>query len=113
MTGSAPFFESETPECGEQDDAGHVEGPAGEVVLAHLGLAHGVEEELEVPDDAGEGGEDVVGGEGALGEAVVGGDVEGVVVDEGAARGVGGTHRVAAGSASELADGFVFEDEDC
>ena len=50
-----------------------MEGPGGEVVLAHLGLAHGVEEELEVPDDAGEGGEEVVGDEGGGGEAVVGG----------------------------------------
>ena len=39
---------------------GHVEGPGGEVVLAHLGLAHGVEEELEVPDDAGECCEEIV-----------------------------------------------------
>ena len=111
--GSAPLLEREAPEGGEEDDAGHVEGPAGEVVLAHLGLAHGVEEKLEVPDDAGERGEDVVGDEGARGEAVVGGDVEGVVVDEGAAGGVGGAHRVAAGFASELADGAVFEDQDC
>ncbi len=44
---------------------GHVEGPGGEVVLAHLGLAHGVEEELEVPDNAGKRGEEIVGDEGA------------------------------------------------
>ena len=62
--GAAPLFEGESPEGGEDDDAGHVEGPAGEVVLAHLGLAHGVEEELEVPDDAGQCGEDVVADEG-------------------------------------------------
>ena len=83
--GSAPLFEREAPEGGEEDDARHVEGPTGEVVLAHLCLAHGVEEELEVPDDSGEGGKDVVESEGARGEAVVGGDVEGVVVDEGVA----------------------------
>ena len=55
--GAAPLAQDEAPESGEDDDAGHVEGPGGEVVLAHLGLAHGVEEELEVPDDAGESGE--------------------------------------------------------
>ncbi len=59
-----------------------MEGPAGEVVLAHLGLAHGVEEELEVPDDAGERGEDVVGDEGFGGEVIVGGGVEWVEVDQ-------------------------------
>ena len=111
--GSAPFFERETPECGEEDNARHVKGPTGEIVLAHFCLAHGVEEELEVPDDASEGGQDVVGSEGALGEAVVGGDVEGVIVDEGVAGGMGGAHGVAAGCAGELADGFVFEDQDC
>ena len=61
---ASPLFQEEAPERGEDNDAGHVEGPAGEVVLAHLGLAHGVEEELEVPDDAGHGGEEVVGDEG-------------------------------------------------
>ena len=80
-----PLLEDEAPEGGEDDDAGHVKGPAGEVVLAHLGLAHGVEEELEVPDDSGHGGEDVVGEEGLGGDAVVGGGVEGVEVDEGVA----------------------------
>ena len=80
-----PLLEGEAPEGGEDDDAGHVKGPAGEIVLAHLGLSHGVEEELEVPDDPGHGGEDVVGDEGLGGDAVVGGGVEGVEVDEGVA----------------------------
>ena len=84
-TGAAPFFEEEAPEGGEDDDAGHVEGPAGEVVLAHLGLAHGVEEELEVPDDSCERGEDVIEEEGFGGKVVVGGGVERVEVDEGLA----------------------------
>lgn len=88
-----------------------MEGPAGEVVLAHLGLAHGVEEELEVPDDAGHRGEEVVEDQGAGGDAVVGGGVEGVEVDQGVARGVGGAHGVEAGFADELADGAIFEDE--
>ena len=89
-----------------------MEGPAGEVVLAHLGLAHGVEEELEVPDDAGEGGKDVVLDEGLWGEVVVGGGAEGVEVDQGLTGGVGGAHGVEAGLAGELFDGAVFEDED-
>ena len=70
--GAAPFFEEEAPEGGEDDDGGHMEGPGGEVVLAHLGLAEGVEEELEVPDDAGGGGEEVVGDEGAGGRCAGG-----------------------------------------
>ena len=116
--GSAPFFESKAPESGKENNAGHVEGPAGEVVLAHLGLTHRVEEELEVPDDSGEGGQDVVGGEGALGETgwlqmAMGGGVEWIEVDEGMAGGVGGAHGVAAGLACELADRAVFEDQDC
>ena len=112
--GSAPLFEGEAPEGGEEDDAGHVEGPAGEVVLAHLGLAHGVEEELEVPDDACERGEEVVGDEGAGGmRSYGGGGRRGIEVDEGVAGGVGGAHGVVAGFADELADGVVFEDEDC
>ena len=90
-----------------------MEGPAGEVVLAHFCLAHGVEEELEVPDDAGEGGQDVVEGEGTGGDAVVGGRVQGVEVDEGVAGGVGGAHGVVAGFTCELTDGTVLEDQDC
>ena len=111
--GSAPLLEREPPERREEDDAGHVEGPAGEVVLAHFCLTHGVEEELEVPDDAGEGGQDVVEGEGTGGDAVVGGRVQGVEVDESVTGGVGGAHGVAAGLARELADGAVLEDQDC
>ncbi len=89
-----------------------MEGPAGEVVFAHLGLAHGVEEELEVPDDAGEGSKEIVGYEGLGGEAIVGGGVEGVEVDEGITGCVSGAHGVEAGFAGELFDGTVFEDED-
>ena len=68
--GASPLFEDQAPEGGEENDAGHVEGPGGEVVLAHPGLAHGVEEELEVPDDSGYGGEGVVGDKRLAGEAV-------------------------------------------
>ena len=89
-----------------------MEGPTGEVVLAHLGLAHGVEEELEVPDDAGHGGEEVVGDESFGGEAIVGGGVEGIEVDERVAGGVGGAHGVEAGFAGELFHGVIFQDED-
>ena len=111
--GSAPLLEREAPEGGEENDAGHVEGPAGEVVPAHFGLAHGVEEKLEVPDDAGERGQDVVEDKCAPRDAVVGGRVEGVVIDKSVTAGAGGAHGVAAGCACELAHGFVFEDEDC
>ena len=55
--GASPFFQEESPKRGEDDDAGHVEGPTGKIVLAHLGLAHGIEEELEVPDHARHGRE--------------------------------------------------------
>ena len=58
------------------------------------------------------GGEDVVGDEGFGGEAIVGGGVEGIEVDEGVAGGVGGAHGVVAGFAGELFDGVVLEDED-
>ncbi len=111
--GSAPLLEREAPESGEEDDAGHVEGPTGEVISAHFGLAHGVEEELEVPDDAGERGQDVVEDKCALRDAVVGGGVLGVEVDEGVAGGARGSHGVATRFACELADRFVFEDQDC
>lgn len=89
-----------------------MQGPAGEVVLAHLGLTHGVEEELEVPDDSGHSGEDVVGDEGFGGEAIVGGGVEGVKVDQRVAGGVRGAHGVGPGCTKELLDGAVFNDED-
>lgn len=38
-----------------------MDGPAREIVPAHAGRPHAVEEELEVPDDPGEGREQVVG----------------------------------------------------
>ena len=59
--GAAPFPQSESPESAENDDAGHVEGPTGESIFAHLGFAHGVEEKLKVPGGAGEGREQVIG----------------------------------------------------
>lgn len=89
-----------------------MQGPTGEVVLAHLGLTHGVEEELEVPDDSGHGGEGVVGHEGFGCEAVVGGGIERVEVDQRVSGGVRGAHRVVAGCANELLDGAVLDDED-
>ena len=58
--GASPFVQRDAPQGAEDDDAGHVQGPTGELVRAHLRLAHGVEEELEIPGDAGEGGEEVV-----------------------------------------------------
>lgn len=89
-----------------------MQGPTGEIVFAHLGLAHGVEEELEVPDDSGHGGEEVVGDQGFGGEAVVGGGVERIEVNERVAGGVRGAHRIVAGGADELLDGAVLDDED-
>ena len=59
--GPLPLLEHNAPERAEDDDAGHVERPTGELVFAHLCLAHAVEEELHVPDHAREGGEQVVG----------------------------------------------------
>jgi hypothetical protein len=110
--GASPLVQEETPECGKDDDRGHVEGPGGEVVLAHLGLAHGIEEELEVPDDAGECGEEIVRDEGFGRDAVVGGGIERIEVDEGVAGRVSGAHGVEARLACELLHGAVFEDED-
>src|SRR6266567_7641376 len=52
--GSVPLPQRDTPECAENHDAGHVESPARESIVAHLGLTHGVEEELQVPSDPGD-----------------------------------------------------------
>jgi len=65
--------EGYAPEGAEDDDAGHVEGPAGEAVFfAHLGFAHGVEEELQVPGESGDGGEQVIHLHGGAGLAACG-----------------------------------------
>jgi hypothetical protein len=37
------------PEAAQNDGAGHVQGPTGRFVAAHLRFAHGVEEKLETP----------------------------------------------------------------
>ena len=58
-----------SPESSEKDSAGHVERPTAEVVFAHFGLAHGVEEELQVPKHASGGSEGIVEGEAPRGEA--------------------------------------------
>ena len=55
-----PLFQRNAPQRGEDDDAGHVQRPAGEVVFAHLRLAHRVEEELEIPDHACKCGKKVI-----------------------------------------------------
>src|SRR5262249_10191686 len=44
-----PFFKSDAPKAAEDDDAGHVQRPAGEAIAVYLTLVHGVEEELEIP----------------------------------------------------------------
>ncbi|KAG5731111.1 hypothetical protein E4T56_gene4844, partial [Termitomyces sp. T112] len=50
--GAQPFLERKAPERGKQDDAGHMQRPAGEAIFAHLALAHRVEEELAIPQRA-------------------------------------------------------------
>ena len=49
-----PFLENPAPHGAEDDDARQMEGSAGETEFAHLGLAHGVEEKLEIPAGAGQ-----------------------------------------------------------
>src|SRR5271157_1207465 len=55
--GSRPFPQRDSPEGAEDHDAGHVQSPARELEPSHLGLAHGVEEKLEVPGRARQGAE--------------------------------------------------------
>src|SRR5512143_3938214 len=55
-----PLMEKDPPEAAEGDDEGHVDGPARKVVFPHLGRAHAVEEELEIPCRSGEGRPDIV-----------------------------------------------------
>lgn len=61
-TSPFPFVEDPTPHGAENDDAGHVQRPTGKTVSSHLGLAHGVEKELEVPNNPREGTEEIVVG---------------------------------------------------
>ena len=49
------------PRGAEDDDAGHVQRPTGKSVFADLRLAHGVEEELEIPQRPRRRGEQIVG----------------------------------------------------
>ena len=60
FAGALPFMENPTPHGAEDNDAGHVQRPACEAEPAHLRLAHGVEEELEVPCGAGQRAEEVI-----------------------------------------------------
>ena len=53
--GALPLLEDESPHGTEDDDTRHVQGPAGEAILAHLGFTHGVEEKLQIPEGAGHG----------------------------------------------------------
>jgi len=66
-------------------------------------FCHGVEEELEVPEDPGEGGVEVVGDEGAGADTVSSGCVEGSKSTRVSPRGRG-AHGVDSGLAGELAD---------
>src|SRR6185437_9623464 len=47
---SFPLFQSDSPEAAEDNDAGHVQRPTGELVPSHLGFVHGVEKELNIPN---------------------------------------------------------------
>ena len=105
-----PLAQGDAPERGEDDDAGHVESPACELVLAHARLPHGVEEELEVPDDSGESGKDVVSEQRA--RSYAGGESAGIEILESVAGGGRGAEWIDALGSGELADRAVFEDED-
>ena len=59
-----PFVQNPAPHRAEDDDAGHVQGPGGEAVLAHLRFAHGVEEKLKVPERAGKRGKQIISQQG-------------------------------------------------
>ena len=58
--GAFPFVENPAPHGAEDDDARHVQRPGGETELAHLRLAHRVEEKLEIPACPRQCGEQVV-----------------------------------------------------
>ncbi len=66
-----PLAEEESPDGAEENDGGHVESPGTELVVAHLCLTHGVEEELEIPDHPGCGGEEVVEEQGDAANSVI------------------------------------------
>lgn len=48
-----PFFQRKTPQGAEDDDAGHMQCPTGELKAAHLRFPHGVKEKLQVPGGPG------------------------------------------------------------
>src|SRR5580704_15609894 len=58
---AAPLLETQPPKRAEDDDAGHVQSPTGKAVFAHLGFAHGVEKELEIPGGSGESAPEIIG----------------------------------------------------
>ena len=49
---AAPLLQRQPPQRAKNDDARHVQCPRGEAEAAHLRLAHGVEEKLEIPRHA-------------------------------------------------------------
>src|SRR6185437_2520627 len=57
---SLPLFQSDSPEAAEDDDAGHMQRPTGELVPSHLGFAHGVEVELKIPRGAVQSAEQIL-----------------------------------------------------
>src|SRR6202042_666831 len=61
---TCPFAQGKTPQCREQNVAGHVQGARGKRIASHLALAHRVEEELEVPQGAAKCGQQGVAQQG-------------------------------------------------
>ena len=53
-------MERDAPQRAENDDARHVQGPTGEIVLAHPRRTHAVEEKLQIPSDPGDRRKQVV-----------------------------------------------------
>ncbi len=60
LTRTLPLVENPAPHGTEDDDACHVQRPRGEPKLAHLRLAHCVEEKLEIPTCPSQRTENVV-----------------------------------------------------
>ena len=58
--GTFPFMKKPAPGRAENDDARHVQGPAGKPVTAHLGFTHRIKEELKIPGGAGQRGEQII-----------------------------------------------------
>ncbi len=65
-TTSFPFTEDQCPHIAENYDKSHVDGPTGEIVFSHLGGAHAVKHELEIPANPGKRWKDVINDDGRV-----------------------------------------------